>query len=241
VQLACKFAKYKIMKTTKLLLLLGSLLPGALISFDVQADIIIGTQTPVYDPTAFSNQGGYKFDNILLPSGTSIGSTALNIDIPLSTSINLTSLGTGYNYSFGMSGFNPLIPYNSEAFTFYIELLNNGTPITPNFSYLIANPSTFGFTEINPFDPINFPGVSPLSNLYVSTSTGALDPSLTFNEIDLEVFNNSQNEGVTDFNVELGVNAPAVVPETTTVVAGALMLLPFGASALRRLRRRQVA
>jgi hypothetical protein len=235
---------YKTMKTTKLFLLLGFLLPGALISFDAQADIIIGTQTPVYDPTAFNNAGGYSFNSILLPGGTSIGSTALNIDIPLSSSITLTSLGTGYNYSFGMNGFNPLVPYNDEAFTFYIQLLNNGTPITPSFSYLMAHPFTFGFTEINPFDPINFPGVSPVSNLYTGYNTpNSLGSALTFNEIDLEVFNNSQTEGVTDFSVGLGVNAPAVapVPEPTTVVAGVLLLLPFGVALCGGLRRRQVA
>ena len=98
------------MKTTKLLLLLGFLLPGALIPFEAQAAITIATQTPVYDPTAFGNQGGYSFNNLSLPAGTTIGTTALQIDIPLSTSINLTSLGTGYNYSFGMNGLNPAIP-----------------------------------------------------------------------------------------------------------------------------------
>jgi len=231
------------MKTTKLLLLLGSLLPGALIPFDAQATIITGTQTPVYDSTLFGNLGGYSFNNLSLPDGTTIGSTALQIDIPLSTSITLTSLGTGYNYSFGMAGLNPAIPYNVEAFSFYIQLLNNGAPITPDFSVLIANPFTFGFTEINPFDPVNFPGVSPVNNLYTGYNTpNSLGSPLTFNEIDIEVFNNSQTEGVTDFSVGLGVNGPAApVPEPTTVVAGALLLLPFGASALWGLRRKQVA
>lgn len=221
------------MKTIKLLLLLGSLLPGALIPFDAQATITTVTQTPVYDSTLFGNVGGYSFNNLSLPNGTSIGSTALQIDIPLSTSITLTSLGTGYNYGFGMAGFSPLVHNQGEAFSFYIQLLNQGTPITPNFSVLIANPYTFGFTLNNPFNDVD--------NLYVTTSTGALAPVLTFDEIDIQVFNYTQPETVTDFNVSLGVNSPvAPVPEPTTVVAGALLLLPFGASALR-LRRKQVA
>jgi hypothetical protein len=38
-----------------------------------------------------------------------------------------------------------------------------------------------------------------------------------------------------------GTIVPAVVPEPTTCIAGALALLPFGASALRSLRRRHLA
>jgi hypothetical protein len=224
------------MKTTKLLVLLGSLLPGALMPFAAQATFTTTTQTPVYDPTAFNNAGGYTFNNLFLPGGTSIGSAALELDVPLSTSITLTSVGAGYNYSFGMAGLAPEVPNSGEAFSFYIQLLNNGTAITPDFSTLIANPYTFGFTENNPF---NF----AVDNLYVSTSTGALASSLTFNEIAIEVLNNSQDEATTSFSVSLGVNQPAVapVPEPTTVLAGALMLLPFGASALRGLRRKQAA
>jgi hypothetical protein len=41
-----------------------------------------------------------------------------------------------------------------------------------------------------------------------------------------------------DFNVQV-FGTP--VPEPTTMVAGALLLLPFGASTLRMLRRKQTA
>jgi hypothetical protein len=38
----------------------------------------------------------------------------------------------------------------------------------------------------------------------------------------------------------IGVDV-STVPEPTTMIAGALLLLPFGASTLRMLRKRQVA
>ena len=112
------------MKTTKLLLL-ASLLPGGLIPFAAQATIDIPPQTPVYDSTAFDTAGGgYAFDNLSLPANTTIGSTALEIDIPLTTSITLADVGLGYNYGFGMAGLNPTISSGGEAFSFYIQLLN---------------------------------------------------------------------------------------------------------------------
>jgi hypothetical protein len=42
--------------------------------------------------------------------------------------------------------------------------------------------------------------------------------------------------GTTTYDFE-----PAPVPEPTTMVAGALLLLPFGASTLRMLRKKQTA
>jgi hypothetical protein len=47
-----------------------------------------------------------------------------------------------------------------------------------------------------------------------------------------------------DFNdlvVEVSGVAPVPVPEPTTMVAGALLLLPFGASTLRILRKNRAA
>lgn len=207
---------------------------GLALAGQAQATIITtATQTPTFDPTDFNNPGGgYSFNNLSLPAGTSIGTTVLQIDIPLSSSITLTSVGMGYNYGFGMGGLDPEIQPGGEAFSFYIQLLNNGSAITPSYAYLMANPYTFGFTEPNPF------GV-PENNLYVTTGTGSLASSLTFNEIDIQVFNYSQTEAADSFGVSLGVNEPLnAVPEPTTLISGALMLLPFGSSVARRLRKK---
>jgi hypothetical protein len=44
-----------------------------------------------------------------------------------------------------------------------------------------------------------------------------------------------------NYVVASGQNSLAVVPEPTTMIAGALLLLPFGASTLRSFRRRRIA
>jgi hypothetical protein len=57
--------------------------------------------------------------------------------------------------------------------------------------------------------------------------------------VDLDVNNAPDaNSNPTGADVQFGIIA---VPEPTTVISGVLMLLPFGASTLRILRRRQVA
>ncbi len=177
--------------------------------------------TPNYNPTFFgSHGGGYVFGDIQLPDGTSIGSTPLLLDLNLTQDITLTDVGLGYNYLFGMGGFNPQIPNGGDAFTFSIELLENGTLITPDFATDLANPFTFGFDETNPFG-------SDVDNLYVSTSTTALASSLTFNEVLIQVSNsNPDGEGVTSFNAALGVNEP--VPD----ISSTLPLLVIGLAAM---------
>jgi hypothetical protein len=223
------------MNALKLLLLLSSVLSSALLSLDAQAAITFEV-TPIYDPGVFGPAGGgYTWADLKLPTGTQIGTDPLYLDLRLTAPITLNDAGAGYNYGFGMSGFNAPIPQNGEAFTFYIQLLNNGSPITPDFATLAANPYTFGFTQLNPF-------ANAVGNLYVTTSTGALDPSLTFNEVMIEVFNNISRPGtqVGSFGVSLGVNNLVPVPEPSTYIAGGLLLLPFGASTLRILRKRQV-
>jgi len=48
-------------------------------------------------------------------------------------------------------------------------------------------------------------------------------------------------DGVTPILAHVFVDAVTLVPEPTTMIAGALLLLPFGASTLRILRRNRVA
>jgi len=215
------------MNTSKLLLLLSSVLSSALFPLGAQANIEFGV-APVYDPNTFGPAGGgYGWSNLVPDNPTHIDDTPLYLQLNLTDSITLTDAGAGYNYGFGLSGLDPKIAYQGEAFTFQIQLLYNGT---------LLNTTPFGFTEYNPFDPTVFPiGVD---NLYVSTSTIALNSTLTFNQILIAVSNTHQYETVGSFGVWLGVNNPSPVPEPSTYIAGALALLPFGASALRVLRKK---
>jgi hypothetical protein len=47
--------------------------------------------------------------------------------------------------------------------------------------------------------------------------------------------------GVSSGSVDINSITVSAVPEPTTMVAGALLLLPFGASALRILRKKRAA
>jgi hypothetical protein len=75
-------------------------------------------------------------------------------------------------------------------------------------------------------------------NYLLLTPTVGASGVLTITESDLSTVNTS---GEVDMNGLQIVSGVAAVPEPTTVIAGALMLLPFGASTLRILRKRQSA
>jgi hypothetical protein len=73
----------------------------------------------------------------------------------------------------------------------------------------------------------------------VSFNTGPYAAGYTLTEVLTLTANPSANGGIDTANGYVTYGAP--VPEPTTIVAGALLLLPFGASTLRILRKRQVA
>lgn len=205
------------------------LFAGVLLVSNAQPVVETFAVTPTYNPNSFGpGTPGWESGDIPLGDGTAIGSTPLELQLNLSQDITLTSLGLGYNYHFGMGGFAPEIAPAGDAFNFTIELLENGILITP----------TFGFDQTNPFS-------FAISNLGVSTSTGALADSLTFNQIYIQVTNsNAGGEAVTDFSVNLGVSGlvvpPPGVPDTCNTLAllssGFLATLGFGWRKMRALR-----
>lgn len=201
----------------------GSLLLLLSFNYEAKAALSFNVNANNYDSTIFGGQGGWSSGSISLPLNTSIGpnSNPLEIDLTLSHDLTINNDSLGYeNYGFGMGGFNPLILNGQEAFTFSIQLLKDGMTLG----------SPFGFTETNPFDPINYPSLaSGVGNLSVTSSTFSL--SMTFNQIRITVNNLTQVVEVTDFSTQLGVVA---VPEPTTAIAGVLLLLPFGVSMLRK-------
>jgi hypothetical protein len=174
--------------------------------------------TPTYDPI----NEDWSTPSIQLPDGTSIGSTPLELDVTLSQNITLNDVGFGYNYGFGMGGFDPLIQPGDDVFTFSLELLENGTLITPDFAPDIANPFTFGFDADNSF-------TFAIDNMGTGTSTTALASSLTFDQIDVLVSNsNPGGEAVTSFSVDVGVKPPEAIPDTSST----MLLLTLGVAAL---------
>jgi hypothetical protein len=55
----------------------------------------------------------------------------------------------------------------------------------------------------------------------------------------LEALTGGNVIGSSEITVVAGTGAPAAVPEASTIMAGALMLLPFGVGGFRALRRKQ--
>ena len=213
------------MNRCKCLVIAASVCSGGLLSINVQAQDSFDV-TPNYSSTQFgSTGGGWGSGDIPLPGGTMIGSTPLELDLTLTQTITLQDAGLGYNYGFGMC-FSPKLPGSSDAFTFSIELLHNGALVTPDFKDDLAIPFTFGFDEHNP-DPNGQDGLG------VGSSTTVLAPVLTFNQIDILLSNsNPGGQGVTSFNVELGVVNG--VPETPNTLA----LLSLGFMVMARFSRR---
>jgi hypothetical protein len=198
-------AAHLTMKTFKAPIAACLLIAGFVCLPHARADLDF-TITPTYDPTLFGGQGGWTSGDTLFSLGATDYSAGLQLDLLLTQDVTLTDLGSGYNYGFGMGGLDPEIPTNGDAFTFSIELLENGNLITPSFAYDLANPYTFGFDEINPFS-------NEVDNLGVTTGTGALAPTLTFNEIDILISSSVSGQEATDFSVELGVTSPPATPD----------------------------
>jgi len=104
--------------------------------------------------------------------------------------------------------------------------------LSDNNSTLIVNGGAVG-TRPNPDipDPNNY---TPFDGWNTPIAINIVQG---LNTIDLDVYNIPQDSGnPTGGRVEF-----TAVPEPTTLIAGALLLLPFGATTLRILRRRQVA
>jgi hypothetical protein len=138
----------------------------------------------------------------------------LEIDLTLSGNVALNN-ATGYqNYGWALNYASPIAP-GADFGNVQMELLESGVPITP----------LFGFDLTQPF-------ASPEVLIGTGTST-VLPPNLVFNGVDIFV-SNANPETLLD--VEVGL--PVVVPEPTTIISGALLLLPFGSSAVRQLRKK---
>lgn len=204
------------MSSRKFSVVVGSLASCALLSLSAQAQIPF-TVTPTYSANQFgAGLGGYYFGDNVLPGGTTIGSAPLELDLSFANNITLASVGFGYEYGIGVGSFSPLIQPGDDAFTFAVELLENGNLITPTFAYDVANPFTFGFDENNPF-------TFPVSDLGTGYTTTGLANSLTFNQVDIQLTSANPNApiGITDVSFQLGV---VPTPDATN----ALPLLSLG-------------
>lgn len=151
--------------------------------------------------------------------------------------------GTVFSW-FGVDALNPIA---GGGLTFYYQVNNLPPGLSP-----IEGVSALGFSGLT-IDVTSIPGPG---NNPSSASRSAFGPGdvVTFRfDGASAIFNGSSSDilvvhtsyrgpvGITTGGVIDGfgrdVNVLAPVPEPTTIIAGALLLLPFGASTLRMLRR----
>jgi len=107
--------------------------------------------------------------------------------------------------------------------------------LSDNTSQLFVNGHSIGTkpnSTVNPPDPNDYSTFDSWN-----TPIGFSVTAGTTYTVDLDVYNIPQDSGnPTGANVEFSGNV-SVVPEPTTMISGVLLLLPFGASTLRILRR----
>lgn len=159
--------------------------------------------------------------DIVLPTGTTIEATPLEIDLNLSHDVTLDTSG---HYSWFLNYATPIAP-NDNLGILYMVLSHNGVPVTSQIGF-DAGANSFGAPNA-PFSVSQF-------------GTGGYDDqlkNLVFNGVVIYVSNSDPNtENLA--NVRISLDA---VPEPNTIVAGALMLLPFGVSTIRMLRKNRTA
>ena len=173
---------------------------------------------------------------------TADGSTAANADSPTvfvrpPTGTTLSTLSGSYDLLSSGPGSGNVQPYWAlwvgTASTYKAVLYSlGGTPLTssstmhafyPDFS---ASLGTWGDT-LSQFDAITIGGVAlgDMTVYWVGLEIGDGGPAAPASA-----------------NIEsITVSGVSAVPEPTTMIAGALLLLPFGASTLRILRKKQTA
>ena len=216
---------------------------AALMAGNAQADTVTLTQIGGND------NGGGLFQAVTSANGTfntfciSIGTTfspgtQYNYTLSSVPSVNPSFLPTGFNY----------ISYGTALL--YHDYLTMGATFAGEDTVahdLDAIQAAIWYSqgELNgTIDPENSKNLAPTFATGVDDLTGILGKLGGLTQAQLQA-NGNGAFGVVAMNLSDGVNPHqpqlAVVPEVSTVISAALLLLPFGASALRISRKNKVS
>jgi hypothetical protein len=182
--------------------------------------------------------------SLLIESGTS---TLVNASAtePLTVTWSVTETGSTYTYSYIVN--NPVgdVQLNSNTGKKTtnpetVDYFSVGFDTTVPGAYILSTQAG-GNSMLNN-------GVNGLSWNFAAVNPGSSSPTLSFES---SLYPGSASANASDHNPPSPwysspggqlVPAPvAAVPEPTTLISGALLLLPFGASTLRIMRRNRVA
>lgn len=157
------------------------------------------------------------------------------------TAISVTSLGY---YDCGFSGFHPVGLYDASTSTLLASAtVTSASTLFGSFRY--ESITAVSLTAGDQYAVVGFytPGTIPDTGYYATGDVGAA-PDITFNSYKYD-YNNALDLPTIDYAPPIfGPNFQyevLPVPEPTTMIAGALLLLPFGASTIRILRKRVAA
>jgi hypothetical protein len=205
----------KNMNSCKSFVIVGSLLTSALLSLNVQAQLSYNVSAGSNPTGVFSYlvQPPWTSGDISLPGGTTIGTTPLQIDLTLSGNVTLDNPTGIEDYGWALNYDSPIAP-GADFGTVDMELLENGTVITP----------LFGFDLTQPF---------PIPEANIGTGEGATLPvNAVFNGVDIFV-SNPGNPGVVLNDIEVGLPS---VPDTSST----MLLLSLGVVAMSGFGHRKV-
>jgi len=146
----------------------------------------------------------------------SIGPSS-SIQLQLNLSGNVTTAPSGPNNNYGAGIIvDPSVAPNAEIFGFTYQLLENGNAVGSSFGFDLSNPFLFAVDN-------------------VGTGEGGEPVGVTFNGVDVTIYNNTLNESVSSFQVYLGV--PSSVPDA----ASGLFLLGGALTSLSLVKRKLMA
>ena len=200
---------------------------GALgLALQAQATMYNITYTETYDVGSYPPFGTTATGTIDVEAGVAVsGSLFVNNAFPAGLSGQYLTLvtGAGINGSSQFS-YDNLVNTASPGGQF----LNNNPPSNPSGGLLFMNGAGDQMNLWYNVAAINYPFATP---------PNVNQPAGSYSLWGWE-FGAGQNN---DYTQTYGIATLAPVPEPTTMVAGALLLLPFGASTIRFLRKRQTA
>ena len=223
--------KQKKLKMIKFALLMGA---GVFAASQASADLIVNGSFETADLSTPSAGGGSagQWNYFYNGSNPLYGWTSSDNNTPLEVGLGSIYGVTGYD------GNNVMELDSTVNVAVDQSLVTAGGTYQLSFLYALrsgVDPSSGTMSVVWDGIPITLTPTSSAMTLYTATVTGASGN----NTLEFDGTGTSDSYGAILDNVSL--NAVAPVPEPTTVLAGALMLLPFGVGAIRSLRKERAA
>jgi len=199
------------MKNSHGFLFVGALLTSMIFSTGALADPIVFNNLSPTDIQDFGGISQWTSEALSLPGGTMIGPSS-TVDIVLNLSGDVTTDSIG-DFGAGVV-VSPTVAPGDEIFGFTLQLLENGSDVGAPVGFDLNNPFDFDVNNVSTGDP-----------------SGGFPTGVTFNSIDVTLYNTTQLETVTSFQAFVGSPVP---DGFSTLELLSLGLLAMGGFAIRK-------